>query len=49
MIINSAGYIYTHYLVRLRTWAVTNPTVAGTGLTMDADGDGWIGMREWHV
>ena len=48
MIINSAGYIYTslHLVSAGELWAVTNPTVAGTGLTMDADGDGWIGMRE---
>ena len=48
MIINSAGYIYTslHLVSAGELWAVTNPTVAGTGLSMDADGDGWIGMRE---
>ena len=48
MIINSAGYIYTslHLVSSGELWAVSNPATAGTGLSIDADGDGWIGMRE---
>ena len=48
MMINSAGYIYTslHLVSAGELWAVTNPAIAGAGLYLDADGDGWTGMQE---
>ncbi len=48
MMINSAGYVFTslHLVSAGELWAVTNPTVAGAGLYVDADGDGWTGMQE---
>ena len=48
MIINSAGYVFTslHLVSAGELWAVTNPAVAGSGLYLDADGDGWTGMQE---
>ena len=48
MMINSAGYVFTslHLVNPGELWAVTNPVVAGAGLYVDADGDGWTGMQE---
>jgi alpha-tubulin suppressor-like RCC1 family protein/predicted flap endonuclease-1-like 5' DNA nuclease len=48
MIINSAGYIFTslHLVNPGELWAVTNPAIAGAGLYIDADGDGWTGLEE---
>ena len=48
MMINSAGYVFTslHLVSAGELWAVTNPAVAGAGLYVDADGDGWTGMQE---
>ncbi|HIL65378.1 MAG TPA: hypothetical protein EYG33_04340, partial [Candidatus Poseidoniales archaeon] len=48
MMINSAGYVYTslHLVNPGELWAVTNPVVVGAGLYVDADGDGWTGMKE---
>ncbi|MBA88500.1 MAG: hypothetical protein CMB16_04460 [Euryarchaeota archaeon] len=48
MMINSAGYIYTslHLVSAGELWAVNNPAIAGAGLYVDADGDGWTGMQE---
>ena len=48
MMINSAGYVFTslHLVSAGELWAVTNPTVAGAGLYVDADKDGWTGMQE---
>ena len=49
MMINSAGYVFTslHLVSAGELWAVTNPAVAGAGLYVDADGDGWTGMQEF--
>jgi len=48
LMINSAGYVFTslHLVNPGELWAVTNPAVAGSGLYVDADGDGWTGMNE---
>ena len=48
MMINSAGYVFTslHLVSAGELWAVTTPAVAGAGLYVDADGDGWTGMQE---
>ncbi|RJU88834.1 MAG: hypothetical protein DWC02_01195, partial [Candidatus Poseidoniales archaeon] len=48
MMINSAGYVFTslHLVNPGELWAVTNPAIAGAGLHVDADGDGWTGMQE---
>ncbi|MGY8746037.1 MAG: putative Ig domain-containing protein, partial [Candidatus Poseidoniales archaeon] len=48
MMINSAGYVFTslHLVNPGELWTVTNPVVAGSGLYVDADGDGWVGMKE---
>ena len=48
MMINSAGYVFTslHLVSAGELWAVTNPAVAGAGLYVDADGDGWTGIQE---
>ncbi|MFL2981628.1 MAG: putative Ig domain-containing protein, partial [Candidatus Poseidoniaceae archaeon] len=48
MMINSAGYVFTslHLVNAGELWAVTNPAIAGAGLYVDADGDGWTGMQE---
>ena len=51
MMINSAGYVFTslHLVNPGELWAVTNPAIAGAGLYVDADGDGWTGMQEIAV
>ena len=48
MIINSAGYVFTslHLVSAGELWSVSEPIIAGAGLYVDADGDGWTGMQE---